>query len=334
MTRVSRESRIGTALLNSARCELDESTAATSAMASPATTVSVVIPAYNRQSVIARSLASACSLTGAALDIVVVNDGSTDATSDALHEFAALHKNVRIISQPNRGLSAARNAGISAASGEYIIFLDAGDELLPVDLAPLLTAADMHAFGAIEVRIDGTVALHAETSHHGTGAHYLQQRLRAGRFVTMSWKYVYSSSFLRKSGVRFTEGLLHEDMLFSVEALLAAGRVDATDLNVYRYVRTPNSITTTQSHAHVTRRIASLDSIVSRLRALQRDHPDLDIDRYRVRVLRYANGLAARSGVPGHGMGVLRRLLQIGWLHSVAVLRRRLLAWRSSQDGR
>lgn len=95
-------------------------------------TVSVVIPAYNAAWCVARAVDSVLAQTRAADDIIVVNDGSTDGTVDVLAHYGDA---VRVISQPNAGLSAARNAGIAAARGDWVAFLDADDWWLPGKLA-------------------------------------------------------------------------------------------------------------------------------------------------------------------------------------------------------
>ena len=89
--------------------------------------VSVIIPCYNQAGYLAEAIESATSQSYRRLEIIVVDDGSTDDTS----RVTAHYSDVRLISQRNSGLSAARNAGINASRGEYLVFLDADDRLLP-----------------------------------------------------------------------------------------------------------------------------------------------------------------------------------------------------------
>jgi glycosyltransferase involved in cell wall biosynthesis len=96
--------------------------------------VSVVVPCYNGAKFIDDAVWSIRKQTYPAIDIVVINDGSTDNTQDLLDEHAKLDPRVRVFSQDNRGLSAARNVGIKQAQGEYICFLDADDVMLPEKL--------------------------------------------------------------------------------------------------------------------------------------------------------------------------------------------------------
>ncbi len=94
--------------------------------------ISVVIPAYNAGKYVGRAIDSVLAQNRAADEIIVVDDGSTDDTAEVVGGYG---ERVRLIRQANAGASAARNAGIEAASGEWIAFLDADDEWLPKKLA-------------------------------------------------------------------------------------------------------------------------------------------------------------------------------------------------------
>lgn len=98
--------------------------------------VSIVIPAYNAERFIPATIRSALAQTVPA-EIVVVDDGSTDSTPQILDDFGDA---VRVVRQPNAGLSAARNTGLAAASGEFLLFLDADDLLSPDTVASQLDA--------------------------------------------------------------------------------------------------------------------------------------------------------------------------------------------------
>jgi glycosyltransferase involved in cell wall biosynthesis len=102
--------------------------------------VSVVIPVFNNGATVGRAIASVLTqrFDNDQVEVIVVNDGSTDASAEVLRGFG---DRIRVIDQPNRGAAAARNAGVTAAHGEYLAFLDADDAWLPNKLAatvPLL----------------------------------------------------------------------------------------------------------------------------------------------------------------------------------------------------
>jgi glycosyltransferase involved in cell wall biosynthesis len=94
----------------------------------PRISVSVIIPTYNRASYVGAAIESALHQTRPPAEILVVDDGSTDGTGRILGEFGPA---VRVIRQPNRGRSAARNAGLRAATGDAVVFLDSDDVLMP-----------------------------------------------------------------------------------------------------------------------------------------------------------------------------------------------------------
>lgn len=112
----------------------------------PGTTVSVIIPTYNRAYCIGRAIQSILSQTFPAQEIIVVDDGSHDDLETALAPF---RKNIHLIRHPrNLGVSSARNTGIRAASSDYIAFLDSDDEWLPEKLAhqvPYMAAMNLTA---------------------------------------------------------------------------------------------------------------------------------------------------------------------------------------------
>jgi glycosyltransferase involved in cell wall biosynthesis len=109
--------------------------------------VCVVIPCYNQAHFLGEAIASALEQAYRPLQVVVVDDGSTDATA----EIAGRYDAVRCLRQANRGLPAARNAGLAAGRGEYVVFLDADDRLLPGALETGATALDRHPQAAFAV---------------------------------------------------------------------------------------------------------------------------------------------------------------------------------------
>ena len=103
--------------------------------------ISVVIPTFNRGDCVAEAVRSALSQTGGELEVIVVDDGSTDNTAEVL---AAFGDKIQVIRQKNSGVSAARNRGIQAARGEWVAFLDSDDLWLPGKLAAHVQAINAH----------------------------------------------------------------------------------------------------------------------------------------------------------------------------------------------
>ncbi len=116
--------------------------------------ISVVIPTFNRAHTILRAVESVLKQSYKPFEIIIVNDGSTDDTLKLLHTF---EKQITIISQSNKGVSAARNMGIRAAKGEWIALLDSDDEWLPKNLEKQVdyfsTNSDLNIFQSEEIWI-------------------------------------------------------------------------------------------------------------------------------------------------------------------------------------
>jgi glycosyltransferase involved in cell wall biosynthesis len=141
-----------------------------------ASTVSVVIPTYNREKVISTALESVLAQTYTDYEIIVLDDGSTDNTRDLIRSYA--DRQVRYFYQDNKGIAGARNAGIRACSGAYIAFLDSDDYWLPGKLEQQMALFGRHPeYGPVasccaSVRYDGSFRA---TNRSGTSGRVLRE---------------------------------------------------------------------------------------------------------------------------------------------------------------
>jgi glycosyltransferase involved in cell wall biosynthesis len=121
------------------------------------TCVSIIIPCYNYGHTVERAIRSAVSQARQYIEIIVVNDGSTDDSLSVIQRCAReMPKLITIIDKPNGGVSSARNAGIAKAAGEYLLFLDADDELLPDAIESFV--ADIQTHGDVGILIGGKIS--------------------------------------------------------------------------------------------------------------------------------------------------------------------------------
>lgn len=259
---------------------------------------SVIIPSYNCAPWLVRATASAYALGVDDVQVIIVDDGSTDDTPAVCTELKSRYATLQVIRRVNGGLSAARNTGIEAATGTFVILLDADDELIPFDLKSLETfTGDMLRVGVEEVPVQGASILRQETSGLINANEYLAQKLRNFSLYVPSWAYIYRRSFLLDNELRFADRLIHEDMLFTVEALLKAQSVAASSALLYRYFRRPGSITLQNDLAATQRRIDSLTRILNAVLELANRHRDIDVWPWAAHVADYAwtYASAARS---------------------------------------
>lgn len=216
---------------------------------------SIIIPVYNVQQYLPHCLDSVLAQTCPDWEAVCVNDGSTDGSLAILNEYASKDKRFRIIDQPNGGLSAARNAGIRAAKGEYVFFLDSDDWIVPDALEHLsrnVHGQDMLCFAGRKF-IEAEQAYHQpdvlpEATYFSGMAYYNANALvpRDFPFVCAVLR-IYRRAFLIKNQLGFQEGIYHEDNLFTPMACYHAAEVSVIPDCLYIYRIRPQSIMTTDT---------------------------------------------------------------------------------------
>ena len=164
------------------------------------TSVSAIIPAYNAEKFIEATIKSILAQTHGSIEIIVVDDGSTDNTPSLLHQF---HSEIKLVSQENLGVAAARNIGAKIAKGEFLAFLDADDLWMPEKIACQLTRildADMiYTDRANFGELGGLSDLKSEANDLREGMIY-QTLLTEGNFITLSSVMIRASVFDKLGG--------------------------------------------------------------------------------------------------------------------------------------
>ena len=190
-------------------------------------TVSIIMPCFQNGETLARSVQSVQAQTFEGWELIAVDDGSTDGTLARLRALAATEPRMRVLHQENGGVSAARNAGIDAAQGEWLFFLDADDRLTDDALAFLLGLADDAldvVCGAYEMRFadeGGRCERHACAD--GDLQTVLESLIRGDSALNSMCARLYRASFIREAGIRAPKGVaVGEDVLFNLDAFAVA----------------------------------------------------------------------------------------------------------------
>lgn len=215
--------------------------------------LSIIIPAYNTEAFLPQCLESILSQHGD-FEVIVVNDGSADGTASLLENYARRWPSLKVITQQNQGMSTARNEGIKAAEGDYVMFVDSDDWLVEDSLhivTNTLKDEDVLCFNA-EKFIEDSGQYHEnslpEIKETLSGWDYFnRQRLVPTEihFVCV-WQRAYKRTFLLENNLFFADGILRaEDDLFTTMVMYYAGTLRVIPDVVYVYRVRKNSITTT-----------------------------------------------------------------------------------------
>lgn len=200
--------------------------------------VSVVVPAYQVEGFLAEALDSVLSQSYRELEVVVVDDGSTDGSGEIADRYAAEDPRVHVVHQANAGLGAARNVGVRHATGDYLAFADSDDLVLPGAYGALVTALERSgsdlAVGAVE-RLEGTRRFRGplmRENHQASRASVGVEEAPLMLADVFAWNKVYRRSFWDAEGLAFPEGVRYEDQPALTRALVAA-RFDVLTDPVY-----------------------------------------------------------------------------------------------------
>ena len=222
--------------------------------------VSVVVPVFNPGPYLAPLLASLLAQTEPSLEIIAVDDGSSDGSAAILREAASRDARLTVLSQPNGGFSAARNRGIAHARGRWLAFADSDDWLDPRTLATWRAhgeRADLEIVFGNGFRFSGgasdpvvatsdLVVTHAapDASEQGlSGADWITHCIARGEWSNFVWLQFVRRDLLARAQLRFDESIVHEDVLWTLQLSLAARRVGFLAEPLYGYRMHPASFT-------------------------------------------------------------------------------------------
>ncbi|MBQ6432112.1 MAG: glycosyltransferase [Oscillospiraceae bacterium] len=206
--------------------------------------ISVIIPVYNPGKYLQPCLSSIVNQTYKNLEIILIDDGSTDGSAALCDDYAAKDKRIKCIHQKNSGVSAARNRGLAEATGDFYSFPDSDDYLELDSYEYLLELVNEHQCDAINFEFFGTYKDH-ETTHLLGDDHYgLVDTKTAHRLVMngepFCWNKLYAAHLVQ--GLQFRKDILRgEDSLFAHQAIDRAKTVWFDKRPLYHYVQSEQS---------------------------------------------------------------------------------------------
>ncbi|WP_449062881.1 glycosyltransferase family 2 protein [Planomonospora algeriensis] len=229
--------------------------------------LSVVVPFFDVEEYLHECLTSLAEQTLTDLEVVMVDDGSTDGSAVIAKDFAEADRRFRLVQQENRGLGPARNTGVGHATGAYLAFADS-DDVLPAGayaamVASLERSGSDFASGAVHRFTDGESApsgLHRRIFRRTVYGTHISRKTNLVHDRT-AWNKVYRRSFWDLHGFAFPEGL-YEDAPVTIPAHVLASGVDVLADVVYHWRLRPTSITQRRTEVgNVRDRIASVRAV-------------------------------------------------------------------------
>lgn len=204
--------------------------------------ISVIVPVYNAEAFLTQSIESILVQSFNDFELILVDDGSMDGSGDICDAYSKQDHRVRVIHQANAGVSAARNAGLHAARGEWVTFVDSDDIVLDCFLSSLLSVASMDkqidlAYCGYAIA-DNSMSIKTYRTHYYVGVESIRQILSSTKFLfrCSPWAKLFRSSIIKENGLEFDANLqISEDRLFVYNYLLYVRGIAATSTIGYLY---------------------------------------------------------------------------------------------------
>ena len=228
--------------------------------------LSIIVPVYNVERYLRKCVDSLLAQDIIDYEIILVDDGSTDNSGAICDEYSTLYTihhtpTIKVLHQPNGGLSAARNSGIKVAQGEYLMFVDSDDYIEPNVLGGLMAQVEREELDVLRYDFQN-VRIKNEREYEvfdpnkyphpvdrGTetidGMTYLDVRMQYGCYA---WQFLIRRNLIIDDRCLFTEGIHFEDVDWMPRMMLRAKRVNGTKTIVYNYFWREGSITLTQGN--------------------------------------------------------------------------------------
>lgn len=211
--------------------------------------VSIIIPAYNVEKYVEKCVLSALNQSYENIEVIVVNDGSTDNTLDILNKIPESDK-LKIITKNNGGVSVARNTGIESAHGDYVVFVD-GDDYIASDFVEYMLSL------AINTKCDFCLSTDCYSKKDDIQSQPLHEEVLSSedavallispRVIVGCWNKIYSMSFIKKHNLRFSTELFYgEGLNFIIQCAQKAENIGVGNKKVYYYRRNNMGSATTR----------------------------------------------------------------------------------------
>lgn len=241
--------------------------------------ISIIVPIYNVEDYLPRCIDSLREQEYRDIEIILVNDGSTDKCSYICDNYAQKDSRIKVVHKINGGLSDARNAGLACASGEYIAFVDSDDWVSPYYLSELYTAMKKSNADIVECeKIITTGKVHDEkikkdtsTSVYGA-SQALHLLIEDHIFHQTVWNKLYTRKVI--GDIKFAVGKYNEDEFWTYQIFGRADKIAYIDRTLYYYFQRPSSL---MGVGYNLRRLDAIEAKALRQIYIEKHYPELEV---------------------------------------------------------
>lgn len=206
--------------------------------------VSVIIPVFNVEKYLTKCLDSVVNQTLKDIEIIIVNDGSTDSSKNIIDSYLKKYKNIKYLEKENGGLSSARNYGIPYATGDYIAFLDSDDYIELSMYEEMYKKAQQENSDMVECDF---IWEYPNKKREDIGALYNGKKEAIEKARVVAWNKLIKREVIEKECLKFPEGLRYEDVEFFYKLVPYLNKISFVKKCFIHYIQRDNSIVNTQN---------------------------------------------------------------------------------------
>jgi glycosyltransferase involved in cell wall biosynthesis len=251
-----------------------------------AVTVSVVVPIYKVEKYLNRCIDSILSQTYKNIEVILVNDGSPDRCGSIAEEYAAIDSRVKVIHKENGGLSDARNAGMELVTGNYTMFVDSDDWLVPSAIDMLITTCKRYKADVVQSAFyydyeDHLLFDHKHYSQKGTPVilnrdSLMYELVKNERVKNFAWGKLYKTRILQ--GIPFKKGVLFEDVFWAHQVMNRVKKFVLINQPLYFYVQRSDSIVA----SYTPRNLDILEGLKERHKFIEENYKELVDESFKI----------------------------------------------------
>lgn len=241
--------------------------------------ISVIVPVFNTEKYLRRCLDSIINQTYKDIEIIIVDDGSTDNSENIIIEYKKEYSDtIKYFKREHAGIAETRNFGVENVSGEYFVFVDSDDYIENTLVESLVenvsnTSVDVIKYKMIIVKHNNEQKINGPIFENKTGEQAFNELCFKDVLIDTPCLYLFNSKFYKENNFRFLEDTYHEDFGLIPLILVKANKVKSLEIYGYKYIQVEDSITRNENYEKTTKRANDLfihyDNMIKELKKME-----------------------------------------------------------------